>query len=295
MFQAGEVDYLVATDAIGMGLNMDVAPCRLRLPRQVRRRAPAPADRRRNGADRRARRAPPARRHVRHARRRRGRARFTARRGLRDRGAPLPAARPSLLARGRARLRRARRADRRSGGAARRIRALRAAPRRSTSRCSSGWPRSPGIARPRRAAPALVARLWEACGLPDFRKLGAEPHARFVARLFRHLSEGDGHIRADWFAERGRAARQRRGRCRDDRRAASRRSAAGPISRSAPTGWPIRARWAERARALEERLSDALHAAADPALRRPAHQRADAPIGNGRRRAARRDRSRRAR
>ena len=24
MFQAGEVDYLVATDAIGMGLNMDV-------------------------------------------------------------------------------------------------------------------------------------------------------------------------------------------------------------------------------------------------------------------------------
>src|SRR3546814_14642065 len=25
MFQAGEVDYLVATDAIGMGLNMDVA------------------------------------------------------------------------------------------------------------------------------------------------------------------------------------------------------------------------------------------------------------------------------
>jgi ATP-dependent RNA helicase SUPV3L1/SUV3 len=25
MFQAGEVDYLVATDAIGMGLNMDVS------------------------------------------------------------------------------------------------------------------------------------------------------------------------------------------------------------------------------------------------------------------------------
>ena len=25
MYQAGEVDYLVATDAVGMGLNMDVA------------------------------------------------------------------------------------------------------------------------------------------------------------------------------------------------------------------------------------------------------------------------------
>ncbi len=30
MYQAGEVDYLVATDAIGMGLNMDVRPRRLR-------------------------------------------------------------------------------------------------------------------------------------------------------------------------------------------------------------------------------------------------------------------------
>jgi ATP-dependent RNA helicase SUPV3L1/SUV3 len=27
-------------------------------------------------------------------------------------------------------------------------------------------------------------RLWAACGLPDFRKLGVDPHARFVGRLF---------------------------------------------------------------------------------------------------------------
>ena len=37
LYQAGEVDYIVATDAIGMGLNMDVAPRRLRRPAQVRR------------------------------------------------------------------------------------------------------------------------------------------------------------------------------------------------------------------------------------------------------------------
>ena len=31
LFQSGEVDYIVATDAIGMGLNLDVDPCRVRL------------------------------------------------------------------------------------------------------------------------------------------------------------------------------------------------------------------------------------------------------------------------
>ena len=35
-------------------------------------------------------------------------------------------------------------------------------------------------------------------------------------------------------------------------------SAAGPISPSDPTGWPTR-QWAERTRAVEARLSDALH------------------------------------
>ena len=50
MFQAGEVDYLVATDAIGMGLNMDVSPHRLFRSGQVRRaHAPAPERRRRSG------------------------------------------------------------------------------------------------------------------------------------------------------------------------------------------------------------------------------------------------------
>ena len=37
MYQAGEVDYLVATDAVGMGLNMDVAHVAFASPAQVRR------------------------------------------------------------------------------------------------------------------------------------------------------------------------------------------------------------------------------------------------------------------
>ena len=56
--------------------------------------------------------------------------------------------------------------------------------------------------RRRRAGPrpGAVRRLWAACGLPDFRKTGPEHHARLVARLYLHLSEGDGRIPHGWFA-----------------------------------------------------------------------------------------------
>ena len=95
MFQAGEVDYLVATDAIGMGLNMDldhVAFARLAKfdGRGPRRLSPAEI-----GADRRARRPPHERRHVRHHGRR-GRARTGHRHG--GRGAPVRAADPAFVA-----------------------------------------------------------------------------------------------------------------------------------------------------------------------------------------------------
>lgn len=45
-----------------------------------------------------------------------------------------------------------------------------------------------------------VRRLWEACSLPDFRQLGADNHARFVARLWQDL--GQGYLGADYVAAR---------------------------------------------------------------------------------------------
>ncbi len=45
-----------------------------------------------------------------------------------------------------------------------------------------------------------VRRLWAACGLPDFRKTGPEHHARLVARIYLHLSEGEGRIPQPWYA-----------------------------------------------------------------------------------------------
>ena len=37
------------------------------------------------------------------------------------------------------------------------------------------------------------------CGLPDFRKVGPMHHARMVRRLFSYIGEG-GHVPHEWFA-----------------------------------------------------------------------------------------------
>ena len=113
--------------------------------------------------------------------------------------------------------------------------------------------------RDRARSPAMVRRLWAACGVPDFRKLGADPHARFVGRLFGHLSEGQGHIPHQWFADEI---------ARLDNMGGDVETLAGRIA--ATRSWAYIAHrpdwlespehWAERTRAIEERLSDALHA-----------------------------------
>ena len=113
--------------------------------------------------------------------------------------------------------------------------------------------------RDRVRSPRAVARLWAACGLPDFRKLGLDPHTRFVSRVFRHLSEARGHIPHIWFADEI---------ARLDRVDGDVESIAGRIA--AARSWAYiahradwlddPAHWAGRTRALEEKLSDALHA-----------------------------------
>jgi len=113
--------------------------------------------------------------------------------------------------------------------------------------------------RARARHPPMVARLWAACGLPDFRKLGVDPHARFVSRLFGDLSEGAGHVPHDWFA----AEIARLDNVQGDvetlaGRIAAARSWAYIAHRADWLADPVH--WADRTRAIEERLSDALHA-----------------------------------
>jgi ATP-dependent RNA helicase SUPV3L1/SUV3 len=103
-----------------------------------------------------------------------------------------------------------------------------------------------------------VRRLWAACGLPDFRKTGPEHHARLVARIFTHLSEGDGHIPQAWYA----AEVARLDNVQGDietlaDRLAGVRTWAYIAHRADWLAAP--AEMAGRAMAVEEKLSDALH------------------------------------
>jgi ATP-dependent RNA helicase SUPV3L1/SUV3 len=104
----------------------------------------------------------------------------------------------------------------------------------------------------------LVARkLWAACGLPDFRKVGPMHHARMVRRLFSYIGEG-GHVPHEWFA----AEVARLDNMSGDiealaDRLAGIRSWAYIAHRADWLKEP--AKWAERTREVEARLSDALH------------------------------------
>jgi ATP-dependent RNA helicase SUPV3L1/SUV3 len=49
-------------------------------------------------------------------------------------------------------------------------------------------------------APAAVRRLWDACQLPDFRKLSSDDHARLVHSIFAFLMSDDGVLPDDWLA-----------------------------------------------------------------------------------------------
>lgn len=105
-----------------------------------------------------------------------------------------------------------------------------------------------------------VARLWAACGLPDFQKLGAEHHARMVMRIWQYLSEGRGHIPRDWFAQHIARLDTVQG---DIATLSGRIAAARTWAYIAhrPDWLEHPAEMAERTRVIEERLSDALHAA----------------------------------
>jgi len=112
--------------------------------------------------------------------------------------------------------------------------------------------------RDRARSPTQVARLWAACGVPDFRKLGVDPHTRLVAKLYEYLSAGNGHIPAPWFADQVARLDDVTG---DVETISGRIAAIRTWAYIAHRGdWLADpAHWAARTAAVEERLSDALH------------------------------------
>ncbi len=103
-----------------------------------------------------------------------------------------------------------------------------------------------------------VARLWDACQVPDYRKISQSSHAELVASLYRFLVTGDGMIPEDWI----------------DRQVSQAASTEGDIDTLANRislirtwtfvsnrqGWLADpAHWQARTREVEDTLSDALH------------------------------------
>ncbi len=102
-----------------------------------------------------------------------------------------------------------------------------------------------------------VKLLWEACQVPDFRKLADETHTRLCGRIFAHLAR-DGRLPADWLAG------QIDGLARADgdidtlmARLAGIRTCTYIAARA---DWvPSALQWQTRAREVEDMVSDALH------------------------------------
>ncbi|MFZ4381524.1 MAG: helicase-related protein, partial [Sandarakinorhabdus sp.] len=103
-------------------------------------------------------------------------------------------------------------------------------------------------------------RLWQSCSLPDYRKTGVEAHTRLAGRVFRHLTEGAGHLPEAWIAAEVAHLDRVSG---DVETIADRIAAVRTWTYVAhrPDWLANPAEWAERTRDVENRLSDALHGA----------------------------------
>ncbi|MEY4269252.1 MAG: hypothetical protein RLZZ58_468 [Pseudomonadota bacterium] len=110
----------------------------------------------------------------------------------------------------------------------------------------------------RTADPAAVARLWDVCGLPDFGKAGVDHHGRAVLRLWSQLVGDEGHVDPIWFGAQVKRLDVRDG---DVDAIAARIAACRTLCYIAHRDdWLADAAgWAETTRQLEQRLSDGLH------------------------------------
>ncbi|WP_324740794.1 helicase-related protein [Tsuneonella sp. CC-YZS046] len=106
-------------------------------------------------------------------------------------------------------------------------------------------------------SPSLIARFWDTCCLPDFRQQGAETHARFIARLWQDLRNG--YLGADYAAARIAELDNSQGDIDTlQGRIAAIRSWSYIAQR--PDWLQAKEELAARAKGAEARLSDALHA-----------------------------------
>jgi len=104
---------------------------------------------------------------------------------------------------------------------------------------------------------ALVRLLWDACQIPDFRKVSPQDHARLCLRVFEFLAAGD-RLSDDWFDRQTKALERVDGTIDTlMQRIAYIRTWTYAANRPDWLADPVH--WQERTRAIEDRLSDTLH------------------------------------
>ena len=106
--------------------------------------------------------------------------------------------------------------------------------------------------------PTDVERLWGVCQIPDYRNISNSEHASIIGRIFQFLQTGKGYIDEDWFA-------RQLGHCDNSggdldtisNRISHIRTWTFVANRADWLKAPLY--WQARAREIEDRLSDALH------------------------------------
>ena len=129
---------------------------------------------------------------------------------------------------------------------------------------------------------AAVSRLWDVCQIPDYRKISPQNHSELVSTVYKYLMSSEGRIPEDWFAKQVEFSDRTDG---DIDTLATRiahiRTWTFVANRQ---NWlKDHAQWQGRTREIEDALSECAARAVDPAVRRPAHERTDeGSAGKGR-------------
>ena len=105
---------------------------------------------------------------------------------------------------------------------------------------------------------ASLTRLWEVCQTPDFRKVTPEEHLRLLRDLFVALTSGRHRVSSDWMAEQLKPLDRNDG---EIETLAARLASVRTLSYLAnrPDWLADAAQWRAKTHALEDRLSDILH------------------------------------
>ncbi len=103
-----------------------------------------------------------------------------------------------------------------------------------------------------------VELLWSACQIPDYRNISPAEHAHLVARVFQDLASPRGHVSEDWFSRQLKHCENSEGDLDTlSNRISHVRTWTFIANRSNWLKAPYY--WQQRTREIEEKLSDALH------------------------------------